>query len=173
MSPTAASSSQAHEPPQGGFALLEVVVAAVVLMVILVPTAYLMSSSGALLTANRSRTVAVDLASSQLEEDRSVADSETWATSPFAPSLPSPTSPQTVGDTRYTATQTKGWCQESTAGDWGNYSDSAPPTNPPAAYGILVTVSWQGGSVSAATTLMTPVSQLSSVPDTSSNSCPL
>jgi len=153
---------------QEGFTMLEVVVAVVVLLVALVPNAYLLSSADSLLTANRSKTVAVNLASSQLEEDRSVADAETWSTGPFAPSLPAPTASQTVGDTVYAMTQSAGWCAE-TGGTWGDFLH-APAQ--PAGYGILVKVSWEAGSVSAGTVLMTPVGQSSDVP-TSSSACPL
>ncbi len=161
-----------HEPlsPQEGFTLVEVVVATVILIIILVPTAYLLSSSTSLITTNRSKTVAVNLASSQLEEDRDVVDAETWTTGPLAPTLPAVTASQTVGQTVYKMSQSVGWCAENgTVGPWGTYSTK--PTNP-AGYGVLVTVTWQGGSVSEGTVLMTPNAQLSNVP-TSSTGCPL
>lgn len=181
----AMTAKRSKEPSrQEGFALIEVVVASVVLLVVLVPSAYLITSSSSLLTTNRSKTVAANLASSQLEEDRSVADSETWSTtssSPclgLCPTLPGPTSPatssSTVGDTTYTVTQSVGWCADlEVSGTWTWQNYSSAPTDNPAAYGILAKVSWQGGSVSVGTVLPTPNAQLSSVPSSSSSTCPL
>lgn len=163
-----------------GFTLIEVVVATMVLLVILVPTAYVISTSDTLLTTNRSKTVAVNLATSQLDEDRSVADAQTWSTTACssapsgvcaAPDLPAVTASRSVGDTVYATSQSVGWCAEKgISGPWANYTSS--PTNP-AGYGVLVKVSWEGGSVSAGTVLMTPSSQWGDVPADSSSGCPL
>lgn len=148
---------------QEGLSLLEVVIAVSVLLAVLVPTGFLLTTSGSVLADNRSTTVAANLASGQLQQDRTTAVSHGQ--------LPAASTSTTVVDgVTYTLTQSVGWCGESTGG-WGDYQAAAPGST---AYGVLVTVSWRGSapSVSAAGLLTTPASDPGMVPP-SSESCPL
>jgi len=153
--------------------LMEVIVSTLMLMIVLLPSVSLLQASNAVISLNRSKVVAANLASSQLELDRAAADSEGWTGScncgteacECLPFLPPPASPVEVpaGGEPYTVTQDGGWCDEKYEGSswvWTSYDDGdvpADPDNPPA-FAVTVTVSWLGGSesVSAAETLLTP-----------------
>jgi hypothetical protein len=159
-----------------GVTLMEVVLSATLLLVVLVPSTVLLQTSSSLLSVNKAKVVAANLASGQLEADRAAADGAPWTGTPAVPDLPTPVSPVQVptGGGSYTVSQVAGWCAESTNGagtTWTTYT-GLPAGNPPA-YTVTVTVGWPVGShdVSAAETLTTPPGV--SAPDNSgSTSCP-
>ncbi|GEM_PF-1859505 len=159
------------EAPQRecGFSLIEVLLAGSLLLGVLVPSAALLGTSDNVLSLNRAKVVAANLAAGQLEADRAAADNATWTSN--APQLPTPSSTSVPsGGELYSVAQGAGWCAESSngSGDWTNYSSRT--TADPPAYLVNVTVSWLDGrqSVSASETLTTPLS----VTPPSTGSCP-
>lgn len=152
---------------EDGFTLIEVVVASVVLLIVLVPGMLLLTTSSGYVSQSKNKIAAANLASGMLEQDRTTADAQTWVSN--APALADTgVTATTVAGTTFSVDQTGGWCAES-AGAWASYS-SAPAT--PAAYGVLVTVTWQSGQqkVQAGTILATPATGVTAP---SSGTCPL
>lgn len=153
----------AAEQGQDGISLLEVVIAVSVLLAVLVPTGFVLTSSGTVLASNRSTTVAANLASGQLQQDRTTAVSQS--------ALPAAATSTTVVDgVTYQVAQQVGWCAEAD-GTWGNYT-SAPAGA--VGYGVLVTVTWGAAAqpAAAAGLLTIPEDEQGAVPG-ASGSCPL
>ncbi|HZU79207.1 MAG TPA: type II secretion system protein [Acidimicrobiales bacterium] len=165
---------------EAGFTLVEVLVAGTLLLLILVPTAYLIVSSTKLVTANKASVTAAQLAASQLEADRTFADTATWSGAPAAPSgswpgyltIPSP-------GIKYTISRSYGWCMDSQSqSTWTTTAaGSTIPTFPSGMVGYkeVVTVTWQTGSLKASQILQAPDTVITgasgSIP-TSAASCP-
>lgn len=157
---------------ESGFTLIEVVLSGALVLGVLVPSAALLGTSDQVLSLNRDKVVAANIAAGQLEADRAAA-AQPWSAG--APVLPTPASPQQVptGGVSYTVTQAGAWCAESTnAGTttWTTYT--SPSSQNPPAYTVTVTVSWLGGlhSVSASETLTTYTGV--TAPSSSTGSCP-
>lgn len=155
-----------------GFSLIEVLLAGSLLLGVLVPSAALLGTSDKILSLNRDKVVAANIAAGQLEADRAAA-AQPWNAG--APVLPTPASPEQVsaGGLSYAVSQVGGWCAESSSGGtttWTTYAN-ASSQNPPA-YTVTVTVSWLGDlhSVSASETLTTYTGVIA--PSSSTGSCP-
>lgn len=166
---------------EAGFSLVEVMVAAAILIIVLVPTAYLIASSSGLLTSNRASVTAAQLAASQLEADRTFADTTTWLTaSPFGVSAASWPATLSVpsGGIQYSIARSTGWCF-TTGGNATTWGTTAPgstiPTFPSGMAGFkeVVTVTWRTGSLEASQMLQLPDSVVTNgyIP-TTATSCP-
>jgi len=166
------SKTDSFEPArEAGLSLVEVVLAGALLLTVLVPSAALLRNSDSVLSLNKAKVVAANLASGQLETDRAAADNGQWTSQ--VPPIPTPASSVQVptGGETYALSQAGGWCAENSSGTWAGYSPANPaPAGSTPAYLVRVTVSWLAGteSLSASATLTTP----SSVTTPSSGTCP-